>query len=89
MKTQKKIPKFNTEKEESEFWQNTDSTEYINWDNAMIAQMPDLQKTTKNISITLPIDLIEKLKIQANKINVPYHSLIKLYLSRQLFREAR
>jgi predicted DNA binding CopG/RHH family protein len=87
MKKLKPIPTFKTESEEQIFWQTADSTEYIDWERASNMQIPNLHKTSRNISVTLPVDMIEKLKVQAHKINVPYQSLIKLYLSKQLAEE--
>ncbi|WP_456480442.1 BrnA antitoxin family protein [Nautilia sp.] len=80
----KKIPKFLSEKEEREFWEIHDSTEYINWNNAKKAILPNLKKSTKTISLRLPADMLEKIKVKANNLDVPYQSLIKIMLQKEL-----
>jgi predicted DNA binding CopG/RHH family protein len=78
------IKKFKSIKDEREFWENNDSTEFINWNKSKKISFPNLKKTTKSISIRLPFDMIEKIKIRANKIDVPYQSLIKVMLQKEL-----
>jgi predicted DNA binding CopG/RHH family protein len=80
----KKIPKFNSEHEEREFWENHDSTEYIEWDKAKRAILPNLKKSTKTISLRLPADMLEKIKVKANNLDIPYQSLIKIMLQKEL-----
>ena len=80
----KKIPKFLSEKEEREFWENHDSTKYINWNNAKKVILPNLKKSTKTISLRLPADMLEKIKVKANNLDVPYQSLIKIMLQKEL-----
>ena len=80
MKNSKQIPTFSSEAEEFEFWSNANSTDYINWDEAKEIKFINLKKTTKKITLSLPFDMIEKIKIRANKIDVPYQSLIKMYI---------
>ncbi len=80
----KKIPKFLSEKEEREFWEIHDSTEYINWNNAKKVILPNLKKSTKTISLRLPADMLEKIKVKANNLDVPYQSLIKIMLQKEL-----
>lgn len=77
MKKLKKIPKFNSEKEEREFWQKVDSTEYVDYSNARRASFPNLKLTSRPITIRLPESLIERAKIEAHKMDIPYQSLIK------------
>lgn len=77
----KKIPKFNSEAEERLFWQNNDSSEYIDWSDAEEAVFSRLKPSTKTISIRLPESMIEELKLLANKRDVPYQSLLKIFLS--------
>ena len=77
MKKLKKIPKFNSEKEEREFWQRVDSTEYVDYSNARRASFPNLKLTSRPITIRLPESLIERAKIEAHKMDIPYQSLIK------------
>ena len=80
----KSIPKFDNEIEEREFWEKNDSSEFIDWKLAKKATFPNLQKTTKSISIRLPIDMLEKIKTKANAIDIPYQSLIKIMLQKEL-----
>ena len=80
MKKLKKIPYFETETEEREFWQRHDSTEYIDWSKAKRVSFPNLKLTSRPITIRLPVSLIDRIKIKANKIDIPYQSLIKKIL---------
>jgi predicted DNA binding CopG/RHH family protein len=77
----KSIPKFRSEKEERKFWETHDSTEYLDWATAVHARFPNLKSSTQAISIRLPISLLERIKVEANKRDVPYQSLIKIWLS--------
>ncbi|MCF6159644.1 MAG: hypothetical protein E3K32_14000 [wastewater metagenome] len=83
----KKIPKFKTEAEEREFWSKHDSTEYIDYSKAKRALFPDLKPSTKSISIRLPESLIEGLKVLANERDVPYQSLLKIFLAERVKKE--
>ena len=85
----KKIPKFNSEAEERRFWLNNDSSEYIDWSDAEEAVFSRLKPTTKTISIRLPESMIEELKLLANKRDVPYQSLLKIFLSERIDSELR
>lgn len=85
----KKIPKFKSEAEEREFWANADSTEYIDLAKARKAVFPDLKPSLKTISLRLPKFMIEELKILANKRDVPYQSLIKIFLAERLEKELK
>ena len=80
----KNIPKFANEVEEAEFWNNNDSIEYLDWSKAKTISFSELKPTTKSISIRLPEHLIQRLKQEANKIDVPYQSLIKIILTDSL-----
>jgi len=84
MKTIKEIPKFSNEREEREFWEQNDSTEFIDWDKAEKVILPNLKKSTKTISLRLPADMLEKLKVKANTLDIPYQSLIKIILQKGL-----
>ena len=84
MKTIKTIPTFKNENEERNFWENNDITEYVDLSNAKRVRFPNLKKTTKSISIRLPVDMIDALKVKANSIDIPYQSLIKIILSEGL-----
>ena len=77
----KKIPKFESEDQEREFWSNQDSTEYLDWGKAKRLSFPNLKPSTKTISIRLPESMLEDLKILANKRDVPYQSLLKVFLA--------
>lgn len=83
----KSVPKFKTEDEEREFWSTHDSTEYIDYSKAKRTLFPNLKPTTKTISIRLPESLIEKLKVLANKKDVPYQSLLKVLLAEKVDEE--
>ncbi|MBU1052599.1 MAG: BrnA antitoxin family protein [Proteobacteria bacterium] len=83
----RKIPKFNSEAEERLFWQNNDSAEYIDWSDAEEAIFSRLKPSTKTISIRLPESMIEELKLLANKRDVPYQSLLKIFLSERIDSE--
>lgn len=83
----KSVPIFKTEDEEREFWSTHDSTEYIDYSKAKRTLFPNLKPTTKTISIRLPESLIEKLKVLANKKDVPYQSLLKVLLAEKVDEE--
>ena len=85
----KKIPRFKNENEEREFWATQDSTEYIEWDNAKETVLPRLKPTLKTISLRLPEIMIEHLKQLANKRDVPYQSLMKMYIAERIQQELR
>jgi predicted DNA binding CopG/RHH family protein len=77
----KEIPIFKNEDEEREFWAAHDSTEYVDWSKAEEASFPNLKPTTQSISIRLPLGLLNDLKTIANQMDVPYQSLMKIFLS--------
>lgn len=81
MSKAKKIPKFKTEAEERAFWEKHDSSEYVDWKQAQAVAMPNLKPSTKTISLRLPEGLLESIKIEANKRDMPYQSLIKVWLA--------
>ena len=82
--TKKELPEFKNEMEERKFWEEHDSTDYLNWEESQVARFPKLKPTTKSISIRLPQDLIDDLKILANKRDVPYQSLLKVFLAEKI-----
>ncbi|MBI2338225.1 BrnA antitoxin family protein [Candidatus Daviesbacteria bacterium] len=82
----KRIPKFKSEKEEREFWQTHDSTEYVEYKSLENWRFPNLKLTTKPITLRLPLDVIDRLKIRAHKMDVPYQSLIKQMIFEGLAR---
>ena len=85
----KKIPEFNSEAEERRFWQKHDSSDYIDWSDAEEAVFSRLKPSTRTISIRLPESMIEELKLLANKRDVPYQSLLKIFLSERIDSELR
>ena len=84
----KKIPKFKSEKEEVAFWAKHDSTDYIDYARGKRVLFPNLKPSTRTISIRLPESLIDHLKQLANKRDVPYQSLIKMFLAEKVVEEA-
>lgn len=87
MKNLKKIPEFDSPEQEAEFWDAHDSTEYVDWSKAEKAIFPNLKFTTESISIRLPAPLLARIKELANEKDVPYQSLMKIYLSEQVEKE--
>jgi len=85
--TRKKIPKFSSEAQERDFWGREDSTEYIDWSKGAQATLPRLRPTLRTISIRLPESMIAELKRLANKRDVPYQSLVKVFLADRLKTE--
>lgn len=85
----KEIPIFNNEEEEREFWAVNDSTEFINWEKSKKIILPKLKPSTKTISLRLPEHILEELKMMARKRDVPYQSLIKIFLKDRLNKELR
>ncbi len=80
----KRIPTFKTEAEERKFWETHDSTDYIDWSKAERVRFPNLKPSTTAISIRLPSALLEQIKVAANKRDVPYQSLIKMWLAEKV-----
>lgn len=80
----KAVPKFKTEAAERKFWETHDSADYLDWSKAKRAIFPNLKPTTETISLRLPSTLLHRLKVEANKRDVPYQSLIKVVLDRNL-----
>jgi len=80
----KPIPSFKSEAEERKFWETHDSTDYLDWSKAQRARFPNLKPSTTAISLRLPVSLLEQIKIAANKRDVPYQSLIKMWLSEKV-----
>jgi predicted DNA binding CopG/RHH family protein len=85
----KEIPTFRNEDEEREFWANQDSTEYVDWDQAEPAVFAKLKPTTRSISLRLPVPMLDELRLLANKRDVPYQSLIKIFLKERIDEELR
>jgi predicted DNA binding CopG/RHH family protein len=85
----KKIPKFKSESEERDFWAEADSSDYLDWSKAKRVVLPSLKPSLKTISLRLPELMLEELKLLANKRDVPYQSLIKIFLSERLAKELK
>lgn len=83
----KKLPEFKNEDEERNFWATADSTEYVDWQAGKRKQLVHLKPSLKTISLRLPVSMIEDLKILANRRDVPYQSLLKVFLAERLARE--
>ena len=85
----KKVPEFKTEEEERKFWASADSTEYVDWPSGKRPKLVQLKPSLKTISLRLPVYMIEDLKMLANSRDVPYQSLLKVFLAERLARERR
>ncbi len=84
MKKFKEIPKFKSEQEERLFWETHDTADYFDLSKAKRVTFPNLKKSTKTISLRLPVDMLDNLKVKANAMDVPYQSLIKMILQKEL-----
>ena len=80
----RKVPKFKTEAQERRFWESHNSAEYVDWSQAERVRLPNLKPSTQTISLRLPTPLLERIKIEANKRDVPYQSLIKVWLNEKV-----
>ncbi len=80
----KPIPVFSSEAEERQFWASHDSSDYLDWSKAERVRLPALKPTSTAISLRLPVPLLERIKIAANKRDVPYQSLIKMWLAEKV-----
>ena len=85
----KKIPKFLSEDEEREFWATADSTNHIDWGKGKRMLFPRLRPSLKTISLRLPEIMLEELKLLANKRDVPYQSLLKIFLGERIEQELK
>lgn len=85
----RKVPKFNGEDAERKFWSLHDSTDYVDWSRAERMKLPKLKPTTRTISIRLPESMIERLKVLANKRDIPYQSLLKMFVADKIEEELR
>ncbi len=83
-KTKAKVPRFKSEVQERRFWETHDSTEHVDWSNAKRVTMPNLKPSTQSISLRLPVHTLERIKLAANARDVPYQSLIKVWLEEKL-----
>jgi len=85
----KKLPEFKSEEAERAFWATHDSTDYVNWSAATPARLPKLKPSTETISLRLPKYLLDSIRLAANSRDVPYQSLIKLWLQEKLQDRSR
>jgi len=83
----KPIPEFKSEDEEREFWATHDSADYIDWDQAERVVFPKLKPSTKTISLRLSESMLNEIRLLANKQDVPYQSLIKVFLRERIDQE--
>ena len=88
-KPRKTPPELKTEAEERAFWESHDSSDFVDWSRAKPARLPNLTPSTKSISLRLPLSLLERIKVEANKRDMPYQSLIKAWLAEDVVRHRR
>ncbi len=88
-KPRESIPQFETEAQEQEFWSSHDSTAYVDWRKAQRVTFGRLKPSTQTISLRVPVALLEDLKLLANKRDVPYQSLVKIFLAERVAQEHR
>ncbi len=85
MQTKRKpVPAFKDEAEERRFWETHDSTDYLDGGKAVQVRLPNLKPSTTAISLRLPVPLLERIKVAANRRDVPYQSLIKMWLAEKV-----
>jgi len=78
------IPAFRNEAEERAFWESHDTADYVDWGRAERVVLPNLKPTTTSISLRLPVSMLDRIKVEANKRDVPYQSLIKTWLAEKV-----
>jgi predicted DNA binding CopG/RHH family protein len=83
------LPKFDTEEQERNFWAEHDSTDYVDWGKAQRVVLASLKPSTKTISLRLPESMLDELKLLANKRDVPYQSLVKIFLAERIEKELK
>jgi predicted DNA binding CopG/RHH family protein len=83
----RRIPSFRSEDDERGLWARADSTQYVDWQAAKTERLPKLRPTLRTISLRLPVAMIEDLKTIANRRDVPYQSLLKMFLAERIDRE--
>lgn len=89
LKKLKPIPTFRSDEEAGEFWKTHDTTEYFDWGKAHRGAFPNLRPSTATISLRLPQGLLDELRILANERDIPYQSLLKVYLAERVAKERR
>ncbi len=80
----KTLPKFENQKDEIAFWDKNDATDFFDTKNAKVVRFTNLKKSTKTISLRLPEDMLETIKVKANALDIPYQSFIKMLLKKEL-----
>jgi predicted DNA binding CopG/RHH family protein len=80
----KRIPRFRSEAEERKFWETHDTAGYLDWSQARFVSFPNLRPSTKTISLRLPQSLLNSIRVEANKRDVPYQSLMKVWLAEKI-----
>lgn len=88
-RSEQRLPKFDNEEEEQKFWAEHDSAGYLDWSQAARVTLANLKPSTKTISVRLPESLLDELKLLANKRDVPYQSLLKIYLAERVEKELK
>ena len=88
-RTLKPVPEFRSEAEERKFWETHDTADYVDWSQARVVTFPSLKPSTETISLRLPVPLLTDLKALANKRDVPYQSLLKVFLAERIDAELR
>ena len=83
----KKIPKFKNEDEEAKFWNSRSSVDYIDWSKAQRVVFPNLKPTSRSISIRIPEYIINRVKVEANKLDIPYQALMKQYIANGVLKK--
>ena len=86
-KRKKQVPRHRSEESEREFWASAESSDYVDWRQGRRAAFPSLRPSTRTISLRLPEALLADLKILANKQDVPYQSLLKIFLAERIRQE--
>jgi len=86
---QKPIPKFESEDQERDFWADHDSSDYVDWSQGRRVNFSNLKPSTRTISLRLTVSMLEELKFLANKRDVPYQSLLKIFLAERIEKELR
>ena len=87
-KKPKPIPKFRSEAEDRRYWETHDSSDHLDWSKAERVRLPNLKPSTTSISLRLPVTLLDRIKVAANKRDVPYQSLIKTWLAEKTDEQA-
>lgn len=89
MRKLKKAPKIKTDEEAHDFWSRHDSSDYVDWTQAQGALFPNLRPTSQSISIRFPVAILDRIKMMAAKQDIPYQSLIKIFINKAIRREMR